>query len=459
MPRNSALTLIGVTLGLATVGCAWAGDRIGEDVEQVAPDEFLSLLFEEPAGRQPAMERIARTWQPGYAVMAIEILYFSRDPSVTDFLISTLEEKTGKRFGRDIGRWYEWIWSRPAQDHPRYAEFKSRLYRSIDPKFGGYFAVDRPATIRLDEVRWGGVRQDGIPPLRSPAMIGAAEAEYLDDDNIVFGLEVNGDVRAYPKRILAWHELFTDTIGGVPVAGVYCTLCGTVMLYETELDGVRYDLGTSGFLYRSNKLMYDRATQSLWNTIWGRPVIGPLAQKPIQLERRSVVTTTWGEWRRRHPTTRVLSLDTGHRRDYSEGAAYREYFATDELMFNVPKLDHRLKNKDEVLTLVLEEEAVRPLAISADFLAENRVYHDRIGEVAFVVLTDRSGANRVYGTDGQRFASWNLDRQVKDEQGTIWTLGEDRLVASDGRELERLPAQRAFWFGWYAAFPNTRLVK
>jgi hypothetical protein len=282
-----------------------------------------------------------------------------------------LEENTGKRFGQDIRRWYEWIWSRPAQDHPRYAEFKGRLYRHIDPKFGAYFALDRPVNIRLDEVRWGGVRQDGIPPLRSPEMIGGAEATYLDDDNVVFGLDVNGDVRAYPKRILAWHELFTDKIGGVPVAGVYCTLCGTVILYETELDGVRYELGTSGFLYRSNKLMYDRATQSLWNTIWGRPAIGPLAQEPIQLKRRSVVTTTWGEWRRRHPTTRVLSLNTGHRRDYSEGAAYREYFATDDLMFNVPKLDRRLKNKDEVLTLVLDEEAARPLAISADFLAKN----------------------------------------------------------------------------------------
>lgn len=459
MPKNVALTFVSVTLVLATVGCAWAGDRVGDDVEPVTPDEFLSLVFEEAAGRRAALERIAGTWQPGYAVMALEVLRFSRDPSVTGFLISTLEEKTGQRFGRNLGRWYEWIWSRPAQDHPRYAEFKSRLYRHIDPKFGSYFAQGRPATIRLDEVRWGGVWQDGIPPLRSPEMIAAAEARYLDDDNIVFGLEVNGDVRAYPKRILAWHELFTDTIGGVPVAGVYCTLCGTVILYETELDGVRYELGTSGFLYRSNKLMYDRATQSLWNTIWGRPVIGPLAKKPIQLERRSVVTTTWGEWRRRHPKTRVLSLDTGHRRDYSEGAAYREYFATDELMFNVPKLDHRLENKDEVLTLVPDEEAARPLAISADFLAENRVYHDRIGDVAFVVLTDRSGANRVYRTDGVRFESWDLDRQVEDDQGTTWTLDENRLVASDGRDLERLPAQRAFWFGWYAAYPNTRLVK
>jgi hypothetical protein len=458
MRRKTVLAILGGVFLLAPVSWTLQQGGPAERVEAVAPDEFIALLIQEPDARQPTEQKIARTWQPGYAVMALEILYFSRDPALSGFLVSTLEEKTGQRFGRDIRRWYEWLWSRPAQDHPRYPEFKSHLYRLIDPKFGAYFGLDRPTEIRLDEVRWGGVRQDGIPPLRSPKMISAAAADYLEDDNVVFGLEVNGDARAYPKRILAWHELFTDTIGGVPVAGVYCTLCGTVILYETELDGVRYDLGTSGFLYRSNKLMYDRATQSLWNTIWGRPAIGPLARESIQLARRSVVTTTWGEWRRRHPTTRVLSLDTGYQRDYSEGAAYREYFSTDDLMFNVPKVDRRLKNKDEVLTLVLAEEAGRQLAISADFLAKSNVYHDRIGSIEFVVLTDRSGANRVYRTAGERFVGWDLDRAVTDTNGQTWILSEDRLVAADGRQLERLPAQRAFWFGWFAAFPDTRLV-
>ena len=458
MPKRALAVILSVSL-FPAAAAAGPKEVVSHAVELATPDEFISLLFDDPAARRQAIERISSTWQPGYTVMLVEILPFTRDPSVRSLVVSTLEEKTGQRLGLDLQRWYEWIWSRPAQDHPRYAEFKSRLYRSIDARFGGYFANDRPTEIRLDEVRWGGVRQDGIPPLRSPEMIGASEATYLEDDNIVFGIEINGDVRAYPKRILAWHELFTDEVGGVPVAGVYCTLCGTVILFETEHDGVRHELGTSGFLYRSNKLMYDRATQSLWSTFRGRPVIGPLATEDIRLEVRSVVTTTWGEWRRRHPTTQVLSLNTGHRRDYSEGAAYQEYFSTDELMFNVPKLDRRLKNKDEVLTLFPDRYSTQPLAISAEFLTQKTIYHDRIGEVEFVVLTDRSGANRVYRTDGLRFASWDRDRRAIDEEGASWTLSESRLTSSDGRELERLPAQRAFWFGWYAAYPNTRLVK
>jgi hypothetical protein len=290
-------------------------------------------------------------------------------------------------------------------------------------------------------------------------MTPAKDAGYLADTNIVFGIEVNGDARAYPKRILAWHEMFVDQVGGVPVAGVYCTLCGTVILYDTVVDGVNHELGTSGFLYRANKLMYDRATQSLWYSIWGEPVIGPLAESGIRLNRRSVVTTTWGEWRRRHPDTQVLALDTGYERDYDEGKAYAAYFATDELMFNTPFRDTRLKNKDEVLALVLPEVPQETLAIAQNFLLETPVYHDRLGELELVVLTDRSGGNRVYATGPVRFASWDQETTAVDSTGTSWKLTESALEAPDGRRLARLPSQRIFWFGWLGSYPQTRLVK
>jgi hypothetical protein len=328
----------------------------------------------------------------------------------------------------------------------------------IDERFERYFGADRPMAIRLDEVVWGGVEQDGIPPLRNPPMVRAAEADYLEDGNVVFGLEVNGDSRAYPKRILAWHEMFVDEVGGVPVAGVYCTLCGTMILYGTQLDGENHDLGTSGFLYRSNKLMYDRATQSLWNTLWGKPVMGPLAAREISLPRLSVVTTTWGEWRRRHPDTTVLSLSTGHTRDYAEGAAYREYFASDELMFQVPKLDGRLNNKDEILGLVLPQYPDQPLAISTAYLQQHPLYQDRAGELDFVVLTDPSGASRVYESGDLNFTDWDGDVRVVDDRGGVWQLDESELRGPDGRRLYRLPAHRAFWFGWYSAYSHTRLV-
>ena len=421
--------------------------------------EVIQVLSDDEDARRNALDYLAKNWSDGFIPMVLETSTLSRHRDTPRKLIRLLESKTNQRFGGDLDKWRKWLWSREAADHPYYAVFKATLYGLLDPRFRTYFSAERSSKIRLDEVRWGGVLQDGIPPLRNPKMIAAEEADYLDNSNIVFGIEVNGDARAYPKRILAWHEMFVDTVGGTPLAGVYCTLCGTVILYETTHDGVQHQLGTSGFLYRSNKLMYDKATQSLWNTLWGRPVIGPLADEEIQLKRGWVVTTTWGEWKRRHPETTALSLETGHQRDYSEGAAYREYFATDKLMFTVPKLDGRLKNKDEVLALQFEQAPDEQLAIAAKFLKKKPLHLDRVGPIEFVVLTDRSGANRVYESGGKRFVEFDGDLVLKDASGEQWSMTEERLESADGEVLRRLPAHRAFWFAWYAAYPETRLVK
>ena len=430
-----------------------------EVTEREVTRAFLTLVAGEEGDMVDAMDLIESTWEPSYLSMALDTVRLVRNPAVSSTLLRLVETRAGETHGFDLGAWQRAMWNAPEALHPRYAAFKGGLYGFLDPRFAAYFDEVGEPLIRLDEIVWGGVRQDGIPPLRYPAMLAADDVAYLDNDHIVFGISVNGDARAYPKRILGWHEMFVDTVGGVPVAGVYCTLCGTVILYHTEHDGMNHTLGTSGFLYRSNKLMYDQATQSLWSTMRGIPVVGPLAGKGIALDRGSVVTTTWGEWRRRHPDTKVLSLDTGHTRNYDEGAAYREYYATDDLMFEVPARDARLKNKDEVFTVLLAAYPDRPLAVAADFLAANPVHHDAIEDTAIVVLTDPSGANRAYASADVTFTSYDGDGSAEDASGTAWTLDEHALTAADGRVLHRIPAQRAFWFGWYSAFPHTRLVR
>ena len=426
------------------------------ELETIA-DKFVGLFYASEKGFTRQFSEIVNSWKPAYTPMAIEMMSISqgRLPYLFNQL---LRDKTGQDFNPDPNQWFEWWWRQPQSSEPSYAEFKSKLYSLIDKKFEQYFSTSRAARIRLDEVRWGGVLQDGIPPLRQPKMIPAGEASYLGDDNVIFGIEINGDARAYPKRILAWHEMFVDEIGGEKFAGVYCTLCGAVILYKTVHDGVEHHLGTSGFLYRSNKLMYDRDTQSLWNTTWGEPVIGPLVGKDIRLERSYLVTTTWGEWKRRHPDSTVLSLDTGYQRDYGEGVAYHQYFATDELMFSISTSDNRLKNKDEVLALTFPQASQQAMAISADFLADKPVYHGHLGAMQFVVFTDASGANRVYESNGLRFESYDLNNRITDSDGKQWQLGEDGL-RRDGITLARLPAHRAFWFGWHSAFPETILIQ
>jgi len=206
--------------------------------------------------------------------------------------------------------------------------------------------------------------------------------------------------------------------------------------------------------------MYDQKTQSLWSTVRGEPVIGPLVDKGIALEQLSIVTTTWGEWKRRHPDTMVLSLNTGHRRDYGEGIAYHSYFSNDQLMFNTPFENNQLKNKQEVLALTFPASPKEQLAIDTNFLNNHPLYKDKIGQQKLLILTDTSGANRVYDPENFNFVSYDGDSTLIDSTGNEWKMSEDKLGSlNNDITLGRLPSRRAFWFGWYAAFPETRLVK
>ena len=294
-------------------------------------------------------------------------------------------------------------------------------------------------------------------------MLQADAATYLEDDHIVFGISINGSTRAYPKRILAWHEMALDRLGDLELTVVYCTLCGTVIPFESKSIQGHHSFGTSGLLYRSNKLMFDQETMSLWNTFQGIPVVGPLVGNNIQLNAHSVVTTTWKEWRTQHPETTVLSLNTGHRRDYGEGVAYRSYFGTDNLMFQVSRTDERLRNKDEVLVMHFNKANSTnstQLAIANQFLMDKRVFNYQIAEKNIVVLTSEEGANRVYTSETYHFNNFLNEQYIADTLGNTWEITEEALLLSTNPRirLKRYPAQRAFWFGWYAQFPETLLI-
>jgi hypothetical protein len=389
----------------------------------------------------------------------------SRESLIRSRLITFLEKQTRKRFDASLNGWREWMWSLPYEPHPDYARFKGMVYGAgVDSRMQQFFRSDSRSLIRLDEVDWGGVRVNGIPPLYYPKVLKAPEARYLRDGNVVFGVVVNGEPRAYPKRVLAWHEMAIDKLGGVEVTVVYCTLCGTVIPYDSVVGGRRRGFGTSGLLYRSNKLMFDEETMSLWSTLEGKPVVGPLVETGLQMTSHPAVTTTWGEWRAEHPGTTVLSLETGHRRDYSEGAAYRDYFSNDQLYFQVSKTDRRLKNKTEVLVMQVRPAAggdPQPVAIEAEFLKKTPVFHFEVAGRRLLAVTTRQGANRVYALGGHNvvFQSRVPSGVLIDTAGRAWQQSEAALALADGSiSLPRFVAQRAFWFGWYAQYPDTILL-
>jgi hypothetical protein len=319
---------------------------------------------------------------------------------------------------------------------------------------------------------WGGVVVDGIPALDNPVMIPADEAHYLFPEEPIFGISIHGDARAYPLRILDWHEMANDVVGGVPVSLAYCTLCGAAIAYDGRAsNGVTYTFGSSGFLFRSNKLMYDRQTRTLWNQLTGEPVLGDLVDEDLQLDILPVVITSWEDWKTQHPDTIVVALETGFDRTYIPGAAYGDYFSAEGTMFPVWQRSHLLDDKDQVYALRVEG---TPKAYPLEALLLEQVVNDTVGETNLVLVAQRdlitvdgqsmragsvtydAGAEvRAYARDDEIFTSGAQVDSLRDAEGRLWSVTEEALIGPDGQTLARLGGHQAYWFGWYAFFPNT----
>jgi hypothetical protein len=434
---------------LQTATAAVAVPFAGQAQDDPMFSALMALVDGGSSDFRNALQAIAERRNPDMAAGLIEGLRFtyqSQEP-----IIETLRLITGQDGGED---WFDWmLWQERHPEvipHPSYAAMKRALYLRIDPAFDGflkpeYIQRDR-MKIRLEEITWGGVLKDGIPSLDNPKMISAADADYLKDDDLVFGVSINGDLRAYPLRIMGWHEMFNDVIGGVPVALAYCTLCGSGILFETKVKGRQkpFVFGSSGFLYRSNKLMFDRETLSLWNQFTGRPVVGPLASRDIVLEQRPVVITPWVNWRTANPGTTVLALDTGYRRDYGSGVVYQDYFASKDLMFPTNVDQSKQKQKDYVFGLRLFGGAKAwPLRA----FKKKPVINDELAGQTVVLIGDYDGRTvRAYERGEESFAA--SDGSLKGADGQAWQVTEDALLAADGRKLGRLAGQISYWFAW-----------
>ena len=411
-----------------------------------AIDKDVRAVLTRPAERQAALARLAASADTGAVAPLIQALFWlMADPA--SGIDGTLQRLTGAtRKG-----WFEWsVWQ---QEHPEvtpyalYDALLSDLLVAVDPQFRRFVFRSMRHTIRLEEIVWGGVRVDGIPALDRPGLIPAAEATYLNPDDRVFGVEIGGDARAYPLRIADWHEMVNDVVGGVPVSLAYCTLCGAGILYAGRTAGRTepFTFGSSGLLYRSNKLMYDRATYSLWNQFTGRPVTGALAGADIVLGVLPVATVSWAAWRALHPATKVLALDTGFIRNYAPGQAYGRYFASPDLMFPAAVRDP-LRQK-ELAFGVRAAGGVR--AWPLDLFKGGAVVQGRVGLLDVVLVGDAGGV-RAYEAQGRQFQAAGPG-QLRTQEG-IWTLTEAALIGPDARRLPRLPGHVGYRFAWEGYF-------
>lgn len=226
---------------------------------------------------------------------------------------------------------------------------------------------DHPESVfDLSQIR-GVVPPDAIPALEDPAFEPASEVDWLAAVEPVLALEINGDARAYPLRIMTWHELVNGTVGGVPVTVSYCPLCNSAVAYDRRVGERILDFGTSGALLNSSLVMYDRQTESLWSHYTGQAVAGHLTGTELDLI--PVQTVSFERFQQTYPQGRVLSIETGHFRQYGQNPY--EFYDSDNrpFLFGGP-FDDRL---DSITRVVALRDGAEGAVIPYEVLAERRV--------------------------------------------------------------------------------------
>lgn len=483
--RKSVAVGCSSLLLLLTVACSPSDeDSDGLSTNVDTQERRAYALLEALAGpdneaAERAYDQVSETGDRRYVSVLLELLRADQIgivPRPGTPYIDALHRLTKKRFGSDWLRWVEWYGQTDLTPPMHFDRWKGSLFARLDPRFEDFIHAGVPSRIRLEEIQWGGVQVDGIPALDDPRVLDGQGADYLTDEEPVFGMVVGGEARAYPLRILDWHEMVNDELGGVRFSLAYCTLCGSVVAYSGESpEGDTFTFGSSGLLHQSNKLMYDRQTNSLWAQFIGEPVLGELVNQNITLDRLPVVLSRWGDWIAQHPSTTVLDVRTGFNRPYELGAAYGDYFFGGETLFPVSRRSDRLETKARVFGLNLEG---RQRAYPVTLLTEERVVNDELGGTKVVIVADR-GVAKVAATERPRdqgdifyeaggevrafkagdhlFSPTDRPGRLVDESGHRWRVREKALVGPDGVRLRRLLSQDAFWFAWHSFFPRTSI--
>ena len=310
--------------------------------------------------------------------------------------------------------------------------------------------------IPLDKLVSGGPPPDGIPSIDAPKFVSVAEADkFLQNSDQVVGVNIKGDIRTYPLQILVWHEIVNDFIGGSPVAITYCPLCFTNQVFNRTINSQIIEFGTSGKLYNSNLVMYDRTSKSLWSQSLGEGIVGKYAG--TKLHKVPFDVAYWKEWKELYPDTKVLSRDTGSTRAYGADP-YGDYYTSSDLFFPVSNHDNRLGLKEIVVGL---HNGVSYKAYKLHQIEDKKVINDQINGKSFLLFSIHPFMVRVFDNmvDGQKlsFQIGQNNSKITDIQtGSEWNFeGSATSGPMKGKHLARLPIDEGFWFEWVAFHPDT----
>lgn len=289
-----------------------------------------------------------------------------------------------------------------------------------DPVFIGTFEVTN-SSIPVDEIREGGPPKDGIPAIDEPQYISADRVDFLKDSDLVLGIVRGNRARAYPTRILDWHEIVNDSMGDEDLLITYCPLCGSGMAFAGSWAGERRTFGVSGVLYNSDVLLYDRKTESLWSQIKGEAVTG--VELGTKLKPLGLQVVPWKTWKSKHPNTEVLSKETGWDRDY-DSDAYDTYRKNNSIWFPISASSNAFPNKEWVLGIE---------------------QNGRYKAYAFSELKKSASDTIVDFFNGQKL------RIIIDRDSETGAIYNEAGVL--------LPHTRLYWFAWYAFHEDTQIYR
>ncbi len=326
----------------------------------------------------------------------------------------------------------------------------------------------------------GGPPPDGIPPIDDPKFVPIAEAdEWLNDTEPILVVDLNGDVRAYPIQILMWHEIVNDTVGGVPLTVTYCPLCNSAITFIREVRGVETTFGTSGNLYLANLVMYDRATETLWNQLDGRAVVGLLTGE--ELEQIPAPMIGWDDVKATYPDIQVLDRNrTGASRNYGTNPYTGLDNPDGDPFLFTEDVDSRAKAMQRIVAFEADEKAFAwtldaiasdtepTAATSADINDTPAVFFWKTGqgsaldtasvadgrEVGTVGLFETTVDDNplTFTADGETF--------IDNETGSTWNIvGTAVEGPMTGSQLTPITFVRTFWFSWSTFRPDTTLIE
>ncbi|MAG18386.1 MAG: hypothetical protein CL944_02850 [Candidatus Diapherotrites archaeon] len=279
--------------------------------------------------------------------------------------------------------------------------------------------------VPLENIHAGCFGMDCIPSIDNPKFESAAKGnEWLQDDDIILGVEYKGVKRAYPLGILNWHEIVNDTIAGDPIVITYCPLCATGLAFERTLNGEAVEFGVSGKLYNSDLVMYDRKTETYWEQISGTAIVGTLTGQ--RLNRIPIETALWGDWLEKYPDTEVLSRETGEIRDYAN-YPYGDYQESRSVFFPIDNEDDRLHEKTIVHGIELNN--------------QYKAYVDDAIEKGEIVKEEFSGST------------------IEVEKDSITDGVRAFILDANGERQTELVTVRSFWFAWFSFHPQTELYE